>query len=1058
MVEQGRYAQKGYSYQKDFYTLLVAKMDISKDINCVEIEKIFSEAEKKINNFDDCYLESKSKKYYFQVKNIRNRKGNCVTLKDIKISDSKITINSNKILFNKNNINILIINTNKIHTNTKILGLYAINLQGIYIVPITSKEINKSIDDLYSDVNRANEIKNFTSEKINNDIFKLTKMDLPLVRKLFPTKLEDETIILRANILPELENGILMVVGKPGVGKSHFVNELDENFKHDALYRFWISSNDPFKKIRLNFDEFIKELNREIFNSHGNFTYEELVNEINEKELTVIIDGLDHIENDNFEEFDKYISFIEACSNGKILVLSRPLKKVLKWKKIDLNNWTRSQTKQYLKEAYGIEKYDITENIFNVGNGYPIITKFLIEHYKLHGEIPNSNFIEIKDYYDALFKGYSFNAEMLIFLLNDYFIQEEELDLFLSEYEKIRIHEFMENTPYLFNRELNRISLIHDSLNTYLKQDNAYLQTFKKERLELVKESIDNFKINFLSRFDGFGFEEDYIKEILIRFADFDNFEKLLNSTFDFESIQEFYGQLKSSLHVHQNLDVYQIYSFILICLIVERNTLEGYYSLLYQIFTYMDKNSLNEHDIFSKGIFWKMYNYFRQYQNQETIIVNWDGISYPHDFYEKFNNEYSYWNDLTKDIEDEYIDLIKSHESHYESKELLIELFTNIKFNERTNSKYYSLIDHYLNKGEKFILKDLENICIEFNITRSWIPSILNKLTYNLKSLGIIKTDNMFIKNTLKELIEETAHEGSFHVQDHILKYFRLKNHNGGEIDLNSLSLFQGMYFERKDYSVITINEALWTFENKNLINECHSIDLISNLMNQSEKGIRHILTDYFNFKGPNFIKNFLKERDFPHDYINIFDLKPNLINECSINDMTDPLTNIYDYSSYSKSIMYDEVSNGLKSKYKNQILDNISFFGYSIYIPEEENNDNEYGYVPFDNGFIHLDDLEYIKENNLSCIEISKYCSHNFQSFPYLELYEHYSSPVLRKNFFDIIYTSMFINFYSAYAGWSCYLGNIPMFLDKLHCDVDWEKLYDIFTSFLRFSLIKF
>lgn len=149
-----------------------------------------------------------------------------------------------------------------------------------------------------------------------------------------------------------------------------------------------------------------------------------------------------------------------------------------------------------------------------------------------------------------------------------------------------------------------------------------------------------------------------------------------------------------------------------------------------------MDKNSFDEKDIFSKGIFWKMYNYFRQYQNQETIIVNWDGISYPHDFYEKFNKEYSYWNDLTKDVEDEYVDLIKS-ESPYGRKELLIELFTNIKFNERTNSKYYSLIDDYLNKGKKFILKDLENICIVFNISRSWIPNILNKLTYNLKALG---------------------------------------------------------------------------------------------------------------------------------------------------------------------------------------------------------------------------------------------------------------------------------------------------------------------------------
>lgn len=733
MVKQGRYAQKGYSYQKDFYTLLVAKMDIYKDIDCVEIEKIFSEAEKKINHFDDCYLESNSKKYYFQVKNIKNRKGDCVTLDDIKVSDSKITINSNKILFDKTNINILIINTNKVHTNTKILGLDAINLQGIYIVPITSKEINKFIDDLYSDVNRVNEIKNFTSEKINNDIFKLTKNDLPPIRPLFPTKLDDETIILRANILPELENGILMIVGKPGVGKSHFVNELDENFKHDALYRFWISSDDSFKKIRLNFDEFIKGLNREIFNSHGTFTYEELVNEINENELTVIIDGLDHVENYNFEEFDKYVEFIEDCSNGKILVLSRHLKKDLKWKKIELTNWDHIQTQEYLKKAHGLEKYEIINTIFKVGNGYPIITKFLAEHYKLYGKIPDSNFSEINEYYDLLFEGKEFKELMVVFLLNDYFIMEEELGLFLSDLGKNMIIEFMDNNPYLFNRELNRVSLIHDSLNTYLKKNNTSFQTFKKEKFLIFKKSIDKFEINFLSRFDGFGFEDDYIKELLIRFSDFTNFEKLLYSTFDFESIQEFYMQLKNLLHIHQNLDVYQIYSFILICLIVERTTLEGQYSLLYQIFTYMDKNSLDEKNIFSKGIFWEMYNYFKQCQNQGTL-VKLDKIPRQSIFYETFNKEYSYWSNLKNDVEDEYDNLIKS-ESGYGRNELLIELFTNIKFNERTNSKYYLLIDNYLNKGEKVILKDLKIICSGFNISHYWIPNILDKLTYNLKS-----------------------------------------------------------------------------------------------------------------------------------------------------------------------------------------------------------------------------------------------------------------------------------------------------------------------------------
>lgn len=1055
MVKPARNAQKGYTFQKDFYTLLVAKMDISKDIECVEIEKVFSDSEKKINNFDDCYLELNSDKYYFQVKNIKYN-GNCVTLENIKITDSKITIGSHEIFYNKNNINILIIKTNNIETNTKILGLNAVNYNGIYIVPITSEEINKSINELYSDVQRVNEIKNFTSKKIINGVFKLNKKDLPPVNKLFPTKLEDETIILRSNLIPKLEKGIQLVIGKPGVGKSHFVNEIKDKFNPDALYRFWTSSNDQYIKRRLGFNEFIEELSREIFNSYGNISYDELVNEINEKELTIIIDGLDHVENYNFEEFNKYITFIDNCSDGKILILSRPLKKVLKWKKIDLNNWTRSQTKQYLEEAYEIEEYEIIKNIFNVGNGYPIITKFLVEHYKLHGEIPNSNFTEINSYYDSIFEGSSFKANMMVFLLNDYFIQEEELNLFLSELEKINIFEFMENNPYLFNKELNRISLIHDSLNTYLKQDNLYLETFKKEKLEIIKESINNFEINFLSRFDGFGFEESYIKEILTKFADFRSFKKLLNSTFDFESIQEFYRQLKSLLHIHQNLNIYQIYSFILICLIVERTTLDGCYSLLYQIFTYMDKNSLDEKDIFSKGIFWIMYNYFRQYQNQENIIMNLDEISYPNKFYENFNDEYNYWSNLTKDIEDEYVDLIKSRDS-YRSKELLIELFTNIKFNERTNSKYYSLINDYLNKGKQFILRDLNKICIEFDISSSWIPSILNKLTYNLKSLGIIKKDNMFLENSLEELIKETAHEGSFHVHDHVLKYFRLKNHNDEQIDLNSLNLFQGMYFERKDYSVIKINEALWTFENKKFLKECDSIDLISNLMNQSEKGIRHILKDYFNFKEPIFMKKFLNKRNFPHDLVNLFDLNPNLINECSIKDIGKSLMKIYDYNSHNNSIDYNIISNGLKSKYKNSILDNIHFNYYSL-DTSKQINDVKKEYVPFHYGFIQLNDLEYIKENNLSCIEISKYCNYEFQSFSYLELYEHYPISDLRENLFDIIYTSMFINSFSDYVGWSYYLGNLPMFLNKLECDIDWNKIFDIFNSFLKFSLIKF
>ena len=39
-----------------------------------------------------------------------------------------------------------------------------------------------------------------------------------------------------------IENGITFIVGKPGVGKSHFVNELKDAYPDAIVYRFWIGS------------------------------------------------------------------------------------------------------------------------------------------------------------------------------------------------------------------------------------------------------------------------------------------------------------------------------------------------------------------------------------------------------------------------------------------------------------------------------------------------------------------------------------------------------------------------------------------------------------------------------------------------------------------------------------------------------------------------------------------------------------------------------------------------------------------------------------------------
>jgi hypothetical protein len=79
---------KGYTYQHLVYRLLISKMDVDRDIECIEVEKDLS------HNFDDCYLESESKKYYFQVKNEKNKKGEMISLDEIKIDDEKVILPS----------------------------------------------------------------------------------------------------------------------------------------------------------------------------------------------------------------------------------------------------------------------------------------------------------------------------------------------------------------------------------------------------------------------------------------------------------------------------------------------------------------------------------------------------------------------------------------------------------------------------------------------------------------------------------------------------------------------------------------------------------------------------------------------------------------------------------------------------------------------------------------------------------------------------------------------------------------------------------------------------
>lgn len=459
-----RGALKGYTYQHYVYWLLMSKMDVDRDIECIEVEKDVS------HNFDDCYLESGSKKYYFQVKNEKNRKGEMISLDELKIDDEKVILpSSTKIYYEKQNINILILNTNKIEANTEILGLPAYKLDTIYIVPLTSSKTQEIVHGMHNDDRRINAMYYFAYATTISSVFKVTINDLPKLTR-FSTELDDETVILRKKVT-DINQGLLLITGKPGVGKSHFVNELIDKFHYDIIYRFWTGSQDKNKNYRLHFNEFLRDIGIGVFKSPKSFECSELVDKINTEKLTIIIDGLDHVENYNPQELDKFINFIEDIDKANVLVLSRPLRRNLNWEKIVLENWDRDQTEKYLDEAHNIREYSIIRKIYEISDGYPIITNFLAGHYNLYGEIPIDEKISgLNNYYERLINDVKLKA-LSIFLLNDYFFLETELKELLDHGHLTDvIKEFIEEHPYLFNKEINRISLIHDSFNTFLRE------------------------------------------------------------------------------------------------------------------------------------------------------------------------------------------------------------------------------------------------------------------------------------------------------------------------------------------------------------------------------------------------------------------------------------------------------------------------------------------------------------------------------------------------------------------------------------------------------------
>ncbi|MCK9537130.1 MAG: hypothetical protein M0R05_06100, partial [Bacilli bacterium] len=310
-----------------------------------------------------------------------------------------------------------------------------------------------------------------------------TENELPTL-EFISSDLLEKTILIRN---PEVNSEkVLFIVGKPGVGKSHLVNEL--KVPETQLYRFWIRNQDPERIDRLNYNTFLNQLSLKLFGSGRLRTEEEIISKFDSNGEVFYIDGLDHVENYNPIQIQYYFDFIDKINktkSGRVVVLTRPLNQKIEYPIYQLQNWSPEETKEYLKQK-GIEDYSLFTKIYEISHGYPIIASFVTSEWFKNGRLAHDGKIsELTEYYSIVINNIKFKSKLSIFTLSSTFFMKDELEFLLDD-KKNELFDFIDYYPYLFEIRDERIALIHDSFNNYITNQIQLDLSLKQKLHEFV--------------------------------------------------------------------------------------------------------------------------------------------------------------------------------------------------------------------------------------------------------------------------------------------------------------------------------------------------------------------------------------------------------------------------------------------------------------------------------------------------------------------------------------------------------------------------------------------
>ena len=1047
---------KGYTYQEQVLQWFVQLMDLNRNI-----KKIISEAETP-HNFDDMnIIDENNSLICFQVKNYKD-----FDITEVKIDGNTVKINAGGTKTNPKFEpfleNALIVNS-EFECDSEILGLKAKLIDGIYVIPLTHNNYEKQIGN-YLDINRENYINNLVGNKISNEYFEFTLEELPKI-PTFSNKLKHETIIL--DNIPKINNKLSWYLGEPGTGKSHLVKEIEDTYENCIVYRFYADEHD---ENRLKYENFIEDLTYRIFDSPKKRSDAEIINKIIKDKLIILIDGLDHVVNYNEHDLDKFLDFFKLLKDTKTLIFTRPFPKIMNNENLFyIPHWNKENTFEYLKQ-YKF-KDEINEKIYELSNGYPIITFYLSEEYKL-----NKNFINypksmksLNEYYEKILENIDLKTPLELFLFCNSYILEEELEYLLGKNNTIILHEFIKKCPYLFNKDINRIQLFHDSLFTYLREKSQLENHYP---INQVKKSILSKNINFLSRFNSFEFEDEFVKEVLKLYSDFDTFIELKNN-FDFESIKIFYLNLRKTLKKFPNtLDIYQYYSLILINLIVDRHNYYDEFGIIYQMFKYTNLHKDESNNIYSDKLLWSLYKYYTEHKIDPFKKLLKKEHYDERQMVRKLNRDWSIENIFYSEYKGKIDEKrILNYISTYFDYELLQEYLAYLWINKKEKSKYFKFINDYINNlshwdDELEFEKELKKLQIR------WPPKwILHGAKLKIYEKGLLIDENIYLNTDLNEFWKNNRNKSSYEIYSYLLAYLRLSNLQKTEFDIQKITEYYHMYYSYKDYSVEKITNALLIFEKNNCISEDEYIKLILNIMDKSNDGIEHLSLDYLTKKSSKTIEK-LCEKHNPElmSELNYYDSE--IINKFPIKVVS---KNFHMFNK-GREIDFNRINNILKSVHQEYIMNTLKFLNYSVYnVPKDYStffedkeiefslckNDEKNDFFESENllerNYLKKDDYNEIKLNKITHLELAKLQDSNYDCLPYPEFFEIYDKEKIKQDLLMIIHNAICTKLYFSDKYWvklSFCLGNIPHLIDYCNYEIDWNKLFNIFKMFIESS----